>query len=206
MLIGIDFDNTIAGYDDVFAIAGLAEGVLPIGFKGSKREIRDYIRTLKNGERLWMALQGRVYGAHMARAALIEGVGAFLRRCRERELSVCIVSHKTRHGHFDPEKINLRDAALSWMEAQYFFDQNGFALRRDAVYFTETRAEKVNCIRALGCTHFIDDLKEVFFEKAFPIDVKAYLLSDETPPPLGRFEVFTAWNGITDALFTDLAR
>jgi hypothetical protein len=205
VLIGIDFDNTIAGYDDVFAPAGQAEDLLPPGFGGSKREIRDYIRTLENGERCWMALQGRVYGAHMSKAVLIDGVGGFLTRCRDSGIAVCIVSHKTRYGHFDPDKVDLREAALSWMEAQAFFDPAGFAVARNAVHFAETRTEKVARIATLGCTHFIDDLKEVFLEEAFPGETKQYLLSTETPAPQGPFEVFPGWSEITDALFRDLA-
>ena len=205
MLIGIDFDNTIAGYDDVFALAGQVEGLLPAGFGGTKREIRDYIRTLENGESHWMALQGRVYGAHMAKAALIDGVEAFLTRCRDSHLAVCIVSHKTRYGHFDPDKVDLREAALAWMEARAFFDTAGFALTRKSVHFAETQAEKVARIAALGCTHFIDDLKEVFLEEGFPNETNQYLLSTETPSPQGPFDVFPAWSEITDALFRDLA-
>ncbi len=206
MLIGIDFDNTIAGYDEVFALAGKAEGLLEPRFSGPKREIRDYIRTLENGERLWMALQGRVYGVHMAKARLIEGVGGFLTRCRERELAVCIVSHKTRFGHFDQDKVDLRNAAMTWMAAKGFFDPAGFALQRDAVHFAETRSEKVARIAALGCSHFIDDLKEVFLEEAFPAETKSYLLSTEKPTPQGPFAVFPAWSGITNAVFRDLER
>ncbi len=41
MRVGIDFDNTIAGYDRVFVAAAQARGWVAADFRGSKRELRD---------------------------------------------------------------------------------------------------------------------------------------------------------------------
>ena len=65
MLIGIDFDNTIAGYDHVFVSVALGEGFLENGEAKTKREVRDALRQRMHGEKDWMRLQGRTYGAHM---------------------------------------------------------------------------------------------------------------------------------------------
>jgi len=70
------------------------------------------------------------------------------------------VSHKTEYGHFDPARVNLRDAALSWMRQQGFFRQDGFGLPIENVRFAATRSEKIEQIARLGFTHFIDDLPE----------------------------------------------
>lgn len=168
MLIGVDFDNTIAGYDAVFAEAAVAEGLLAHGGASTKAAVKAALQAAPDGERQWMRLQGRVYGAHMHRARLIDGVAEFFRACRARGVPLRVVSHKTEFGHFDPDRIDLCAAALAWMESQGFFDADGFGFAPDDIYFEPTRTEKVSRIAALGCTHFIDDLMEVFLESGFP--------------------------------------
>ena len=44
MLIGIDFDNTIAGYDRAFAAEAARRGVIALGAPATKRSIRDRLR------------------------------------------------------------------------------------------------------------------------------------------------------------------
>src|SRR3954453_9351121 len=138
MLIGIDFDNTIAGYDRAFAAEAARRGLISAGEQASKRSVRARLRALPDGEREWMAIQGQVYGARMGEAELIEGVAGFLAGCGTRSIKVAIISHKTRHGHFDPARIDLRDAAKRWMTDQGFFDADGFGLDASAVFFEDT--------------------------------------------------------------------
>lgn len=57
MRIGIDFDNTIAGYDALFARIGTEAGWLEPGFQGRKKAVRDRVRLLPNGEWSWMTIQ-----------------------------------------------------------------------------------------------------------------------------------------------------
>lgn len=71
MRIGIDFDNTIAGYDALFARIGTEAGWLEPGFQGRKKAVRDRVRLLPNGEWSWMTIQAQVYGPRMAEACLI---------------------------------------------------------------------------------------------------------------------------------------
>lgn len=171
MRIGIDFDNTIAGYDALFGVLagelGLLDGVPP----ASKTLVRDALRAQPGGEQKYQRLQGQVYGRYMARAALIDGVGDFLRRCRTQGADVFIVSHKTRYGHFDEACVDLREAALAWMDGHGFFADEAFAIPRERVFFEDTRAAKIERIRALKLSHFIDDLCEVLEDPAFPPEV-----------------------------------
>ena len=54
MRIGVDFDNTIACYDEAFVKVGRNENILPTEFSGStKSEVREAIRSLENGEHEW---------------------------------------------------------------------------------------------------------------------------------------------------------
>jgi len=166
--IGIDFDNTIVGYDQVFLETAVREGLLGREFVGNKQAIRDAIRLLPDGELAWQRLQGVVYGRGMARAVIFEGVDTFLRRCRDEGHQVFVVSHKTEFGHFDPARVNLRAAALDWMTRHGFFEAHGYALSPDNVFFESSRADKLRRIASIGCTHFIDDLEEVLSDPSFP--------------------------------------
>ena len=51
MKIGIDFDNTIAGYDRVFDEIAIKQGLVANDWQGGKKALRDYLRTLREGEK-----------------------------------------------------------------------------------------------------------------------------------------------------------
>jgi len=199
MRIGIDFDNTIISYDAVFLSAAIARGLVGRGFAGAKRSVRDAIRLLPDGEHSWQRLQGYVYGQGIVEAVMFDGLDSFLRRCRRDGHTVVIVSHKTEYGHFDPARINLREAALGWMRDRGFFADDGFAVRRGDVYFESSRAGKLHRIGTLGCTHFIDDLREVLDDPEFPAGAAKILLSHDIDEPLP-YPVFSNWREIEAAL------
>ena len=126
MRIGLDFDNTLARYDHVFACEAKKENFVSKEWQGTKKQLRDTLRSLERGEHLWQQLQGRVYGPMMQKAEIFPGVVQFMHRCKHRGDEVFIVSHKTEYGHFDPTKTPLREAATNWMENQGFFNENHF--------------------------------------------------------------------------------
>lgn len=198
MLIGLDFDNTLAGYDGVFASAARVRGLVPVHFSGGKAEVRASLRALPDGETEWMRLQGRVYGFHMPEAELIQGAATFMLRARAAGHRLAVVSHKTRFGHFDPDRIDLRQAARIWMRAQGFFDR--FGLDEADVHFAETRAEKVERIAALGCDHFVDDLEEVFREPGFPAATTAWLFTNGRGAEAGPWRALPHWSDLADAI------
>ena len=68
MLLGLDFDNTIAGYDWAFTNAARRRFYVSKTAIYSKREIKEITRSLSNGEEKWKALQGEVYGRGMKNA------------------------------------------------------------------------------------------------------------------------------------------
>jgi Phosphotransferase enzyme family len=177
MRVGIDFDNTIVNYDDIFVTSAKTRGWVPVDFHGTKRELRDTVRLLPDGEIKWQMLQGEVYGARMAEAKPFPGVTEFFRAARERRLELFIVSHKTRHSPYDPHRTDLRQAALRWLEAQGFLDHAGFGLPHDRVFFEDTRDDKIARIKSVGCQVFVDDLEEVFVHPAFPADVDRVLFA-----------------------------
>jgi hypothetical protein len=199
--IGIDFDNTIIAYDEVFSAAAKHSGLIGAGFVGGKQAVRDSIRLLPDGEQTWQQLQGQVYGKGISGATLIVGVDAFLRRCRLEGCSVSIVSHKTEFGHYDPERINLRDTAREWMKANGLVEGE-FGIPSSNVFFEGSRSEKLARIAALSCTHFIDDLEEVLLDPTFPANVERILYSErEELNSAAPYVVCASWRDIEDWIF-----
>ena len=198
MRIGIDFDNTLIGYDAVFRSAAQERGLISRDFSGNKQAVRDAIRAAPHGELAWQRLQGYVYGAGIGGAVMLDGAEAFLRRCKAARHDVFIVSHKTELGHHDPSGVNLRAAALAWMDAHGFFAAGGCALPRENVFFEATRAEKLKRIAALRCTHFIDDLPEVLTDAAFPPGIARVLFGSGQAQ--ANMAICGSWREIAEAV------
>jgi hypothetical protein len=201
MIVGLDFDNTLSCYDHVFAACARRRGWLPACERPTKASIRDHVRTLAGGDVNWQILQGEVYGPHMADAALSEGVEAFLTMLAARGIRCYVISHKTRHAPFDPTRTDLRAAALAWMREKRLLRGGQGGLAPEHVFFEETRAAKIARIASLGCSHFVDDLAEVFQEPAFPREVTPILYAPGPGPlPAGRFRAYRSFAEIADAL------
>lgn len=202
-VIGVDFDNTIVSYDDVMHAEATARRLIPPGMRKSKQHIRDTIRQLRDGEVQWQQLQAVVYGPRMDEACLMDGAGDFFECCRRHGVRVVIVSHKSERYALDGTGTNFRRAAMDWMDRHGFFDASGFGLSRDAVRFEATRREKIQQIRALGCTHFIDDLSELFLEENFPDGVEKILFAPHgVVVPLAGVRAVSSWKEITDYVFS----
>lgn len=201
MRIGIDFDNTIAGYDALFAALAEDEGALSRA-PANKRELRDALRCRPDGEARWQRLQAAAYGRRMADAELIDGVARFLNACRVAGIDVHIVSHKTRYANNASDGTDLRVAALNWMRAHHFFDDECFGLRPDHVHFNDTRDAKLARIAELDCACFIDDLEEVFAEPGFPATVDRLLFDPAgNGTPCAAVKRFRHWDEIREYVF-----
>jgi hypothetical protein len=202
--IGIDFDNTIVTYDEVFRVSARNRGLIEAGFSGSKQRVRDYIRLLPDGELAWQRLQGHVYGKGIVDAVMFEGVDSFLRRCRAEGCTVFIVSHKTEFGHHESAQLNLRRAARDWMTGHGFFRPEGYGIPVENVFFEGTREEKLARIAGLACTHFIDDLEEVLTDPKFPTGVRRILFSaTDNPCDAAAYAVCPTWRQIEKNVFDE---
>jgi hypothetical protein len=200
--IGIDFDNTIVSYDELMHRAAVDRGLISDGADRTKRAVRDRVRRLPDGEIEWQKLQALAYGPLMCEAQPIEGAEAFIRHCRQAGIAVFIVSHKTEYAGYDETRTNLRSAALEWMAAHRFFEPTGLGLERDDVYFESTRADKIARIERIGCSHFIDDLEEVFLEPSFPPHVHKILYApDVSLVSAGSATVMPTWQHLCDYFF-----
>lgn len=182
MRIGIDFDNTLARYDQVFSKLAQEWGLTGLDEEVTKQDIRQLIRLRENGEFLWQRLQGETYGLRMQEAEQFMGEDQFLRRCAATPgVQIFIISHKTEFGHFDETHTNLREAARQWMRDKGFFDLTKYAIPEEHLFFESTQQEKVARIASLQCDIFIDDLVELFATPSFPCATKKILFSSAKP-------------------------
>jgi len=172
--VGIDFDNTIVGYDALFHRAAVDQGLVPGELSATKVAVRDYLRSIGR-EDDWTELQGYVYGPRMGEATPFPGVLDFFRWAREQRLELAIVSHRTRHPFIGP-KHDLHEAARGWVDI--FLRRPGL-IDHDGVFFQFTKEEKLARIGAVGCTHFVDDLPEILLAGGFPQGTAPILFDPE---------------------------
>jgi hypothetical protein len=201
MRVGLDLDNTLISYDELFLRSALERRLIPTGFAGTKRDIRDRIRLLPGGEIEWQRLQAHVYGPGIAGAAAAEGALDFIRLARQRGAELAIVSHKGIYSNLGISAVNLREAARGWLRTSGMIGPG--MIPEKNLYFESSRAEKIARITSLQCTHFVDDLEEVFNDPAFPRDVERLLYATSAPPLSGPFRAYTSFREISHVIIPD---
>ena len=157
--IGIDFDNTLISYDKLFKKVALEKELIPNDFPESKNLIRNFLRE-KDQENIFTIIQGEVYGKRIFEALEAEGMSDALKFIKKRGFEIFIVSHKTKIPYSGP-KYDLHKAAISWLEANFFFEVNGINIPRENVYFEVSKEKKIKRLEKLRCNYFIDDLPEI---------------------------------------------
>ena len=197
MLFGVDFDNTIVCYADLFHRAAVDRQLVPESLPRSKTAVRDYLRR-EGRENEWTALQGHVYGVAIEEARPYDGVEEFFRECRRRSIPGLIISHRTRRPHLGPG-VDLHAAARRWI-ARHLSDVDDGLVDAERVFFEETRAAKMRRIAETGCTHFIDDLPEFLAAAEFPRGVERVLFDPEArhEEQPGGIKRVTSWKQIAD--------
>jgi hypothetical protein len=199
LFVGIDFDNTIIRYDGLMHSIASGWGLISGASPKTKKEIRDTLRSVTDGETLWQRLQAEAYGQRILEASPAPGFEAFLAYCKRRRIPVCIVSHKTEFSNLGESHVNLRTSAMNWLRQHGLVGKNSAVeIGESAVFFEATRALKVARIGALGVTHFIDDLEETFEDPGFPAGVQKILYAEKALARDNNVRGFAAWNGILD--------
>jgi len=176
MHIGLDFDNTIVSYDDLFHMVAMDEGLIPEDIPRSKVSIRNYLRRI-NKEDAWTQMQGTVYGHRMSEASVYPGVIDSLKWARKYGIKLSIVSHKTKYPFLGPQ-YDLHEAALEWIKCN-LNDQNQPLITSENIFFELTKELKVARISRVGCSFFIDDLPEIFENSEFQLQVKKILFDPD---------------------------
>jgi hypothetical protein len=185
MNIGIDLDNTIIDYSDVFIIAAdYLKISLPECVK-SKFEIREFLRSTEGGESTWQRIQGIVYGKFLNKhAKIFPGLLRFLWRCREKGYEITIVSHKTEFGNYDIDEYSLRDEASSFLFSQSITSGENPLVKN--VFFHNNYVDKINFIKHHNFDWFIDDLEDVIIDLCEIDNLNLVLFN--TPPTKRYFE------------------
>jgi hypothetical protein len=199
MRIGLDFDNTIVCYDDVFYRAARERNLIPADVPPTKGGVRDFLRAAHREDE-WTELQGYIYGARMDWASAFPGVRDFLRAATEADCELRIVSHKTRHP-YRGNTYDLHRAALDWLTDQGFFDDASLGLDRGKVYLEPTKDAKLARIGALHCDSFVDDLPELLDEPAFPATTQRVLFDpNDAAPDAQHYRRARSWQEIAGLL------
>ena len=192
-MIGVDFDNTIVCYDEVFVRAAVELDLVPPELATSRTSIRDHLRAAGK-EDVWTELQGTIYGLRMPDAPPFPGVVEFFQACHAAGVPVAIVSHRTRFPYLG-ERHDLHAAARDWLIRQGFHAADRLCLPEDRVFFEETKEAKLARIAELGCTHFIDDLPELLSHPLFPTHVRRILFDPRGEhPAIPGVDLLSSWH------------
>ena len=159
MILGLDFDNTLISYDELFYQVALDKGLIPSDLSKTKNAVRDYLRQAGKEDE-WTLLQGEVYGSRIQEAIAFEGMQEALKKISTQSERIFLVSHKTRTPYMG-RQYDLHQAAMGWLQGHAFFDIEGLGWEENQVFFELTKEEKLQRIVQLGCTHYIDDLPEI---------------------------------------------
>ena len=202
MRIGIDFDNTIAIYDNIF-LSFLKKFNFDNAINTNpKEQLKNILFKSPNGLNQWNKIQGEVYGKKVQKAKLAIGFSNFIKLSNHFKSEIFIVSHKTKYGHLDQSKVNLRERAILWMNKNSFFDVNEFALKKSNIFFCSTRKEKISKIKSLKLNFFIDDLYVVLNEiKNFNKIKKIHYTRYEINNFNSQIKKINNWDYISDYIF-----
>jgi hypothetical protein len=199
MRIGIDLDNTIIDYTEAFLFGARELKLIPEKWKGQKIELKSVIKSHSEGELKWQKLQGKVYGQWIHHAKLYSGVFRFLWRCHQRGWETIVVSHKTEHGHFDSDKISLRDSARDFLLSCQVCESDGEGLLNE-IKFESTREQKIQTINDYQCDVFIDDLPEILENREFPLETQRILFDPENQHKTNTLERANSWDDVANVL------
>ncbi|MDC0335562.1 hypothetical protein OAN24_01515, partial [Pseudodesulfovibrio sp.] len=175
------FDNTLVAYGHAFRDLAVERGLVPEAMPPDKMTVRTHVWG-HHDDIEWQKLQVAVYGHNIDRGRLMDGAADFLVQCRDRGINLSIVSHKSEFSAIDPGGVNLRQAALGWMEDRGFFlpvCSGGFGFSPGDVFFESKREGKVARINGLGCDVFVDDLIEVLDHADLDDSIERILFQDK---------------------------
>ena len=163
MIFGIDFDNTIVNYNLAFKKAINQEKInLSKKLEKEKFNLKIQIKNyfLKNNDiDLWKKIQSKVYSKYIFEGYLNVEMLKFLKFLDKKKIKFYIVSHKTIYPYIG-KKINLHKLSKKWLRLNLFNKKNNFKKNYKS-FFETTQKKKLNKIKLLKITHFIDDLDEI---------------------------------------------
>jgi hypothetical protein len=172
--LGIDFDNTLVSYDQLFHEIAVEQGLIPAELPRSKEVVRDHLRA-ENREEQWTLIQGHVYGTCMSRASLFDGAFAALSLLASWGWEIVIVSHKTKVPFLGPA-YDLHAAAQDFLRTSGLLKPGGPISK---ACFEISKGDKIKRIAQEGCNAFLDDLPEILLMPGFPEPIRKLLFAPQ---------------------------
>lgn len=205
MRIGIDFDNTIVCYDQLFWTLARDRELIALSVPRRKDAVRDHLR--EHGlEPIWTKLQGEAYGPYILDAEPFPGVIQAFEEFRRWNWTVFVVSHKT-HRPLVGEPHDLHAAARQWLVSSGLVDPQRSDLTLDHVYLEITKQHKLQRISELNCDLFIDDLPELLMDVEFPSSIQRVLFDPHRQfGPFPGIKAFHEWSEVVSVLTSEVAR
>lgn len=200
MIIGLDFDNTIVKYDDLFHRVALEKKLISKEIPVNKFEVRNYLRQMGK-EDVWTEMQGYVYGARMEEAIAYDGAIEFLVWAKTNGHQLAIISHKTKFP-FAGEKYDLHSSATKWIADNLLLDGEPL-VQTENIFFLPTKELKVAKITSFDCDLFLDDLPEILTADGFSEKTKKILFDPEDKhslPTSSSISKLTSWRQFKDYL------
>jgi len=197
MVLGLDFDNTLIKYDELFYAIAREKKLIPDDLPKEKNAVRDYLRK-DNLENEWTIIQGEVYGDRIKEAVPYKGMLRTLLELKKRKIPINIISHKTREPYLGPKR-DLHSSARNWLRANNFFSSEGLNMKKEQIFFEEDKEKKIKRILETGCTHYIDDLPEIL--EMLPQNIYKILFSEYGKKGSGNnWITMNSWNELLGIL------
>ena len=198
MILGVDFDNTLACYSGLFHAEAVLRGLIPAASPVHKQGVRDVLRA-KGRDADFTLLQGQIYGPGILAAPVYEDAVQTLESLKAQGAIIYIISHKTRFPYLGP-KHDLHEFANRWLEERGFYRED--LLPPSHVFLEQSKESKLRRIAELGCTHFVDDLPEILTHPDFPRGTEPLLFAPDDEGqtvalPSNVFPTFTTWKALS---------
>ena len=111
-------------------------------------------------DKVFTLLQGEIYGKRIKEAEPADGLIGTLKKLKEMNKKMAIVSHKTRVPYEGPA-YDLHKSAMEWLIDQRIAGDENALIPTERIFFEPSIEKKVERIKTLKCTYFVDDLKSV---------------------------------------------
>ena len=175
-VLGLDFDNTLIRYDDVFFRVAREKDLIPDTVGRDKQSVKQFLIEANKEDR-WTELQGEVYGPRISEAEMFDGALQIIQFLERAGVEIYLISHKTRTPYLG-EAHDLHAAARTWLDENKFFSPDGANWLPSQIFFELTKKKKINRVIQQQCTHFLDDLPEIL--ELLPESVKRIRFAPDT--------------------------
>ena len=157
MIFGFDFDNTLINYDKIFYSIAVKRLLIKKKIKKDKSSIKKILFKEKKIKE-WTKLQSEVYSKEIYKATPNKKLILLLKFLKKKKIKFYIISHKTKFPYYG-KKIDLHKISKDWLRINIFNKRN--RLGNCKYYFESTIKKKIQRIKKLKITHFVDDLSEI---------------------------------------------